>query len=222
MPLVAIIVLVVGASHGFFLQEKFAGSFTMLIGLGLPYLIFAMIGLRDLWEEGTLGEKLTPRWGDVGLGGLIGLLLVGGSWIAREQIIAPTSVERLWVMQILNQLGDAKVIQASFALTGAIFLIAILEEFVWRSLVLTQIERRFGVRKGWIITAVVYAIALLPAAWATRVDPIGYNPLLPLAALGCGIVWSFAAARLGRLPPVLISHAVFTYFSGVIFRIPGT
>ncbi|MCA9626696.1 MAG: CPBP family intramembrane metalloprotease [Myxococcales bacterium] len=222
MPLIAIIVLVVGASHYYFLQEQFAGTWTMYAGLGLPYLVFATLALRDLWEEGVLAERLAPRWGDVGLGGLLGLLLVGAGWVVREQVIPEHGVHRVWVMRILTQVGDAKVIQASIGLTLAILLIAMLEELVWRGLVLPHAERLVGVRRGWILTALLYALAVVPAMWATRVEPIGLNPFLPAAALGCGLVWSFLAARLGRLAPIMISHAVFTYFSGVVFRVPGT
>lgn len=222
MPLVALIVLVVGASHAYFLQLQFAGSVTMYLGLGVPYLLFAAFALREMWEQGTLAERMTPRWGDVGLGGLMGLALVGASWALREQLMPPTAMERVWVLRILAQVGDSKAIQSSVALTALLFGVALLEELVWRGLVLGRLEQRFGLRRGWIVTALLYAAALLPAMWATRVEPVGLNPLLPLAALGCGLTWSFAAARLGRLPPVLLSHAVFTYFSGVVFRVPGS
>jgi membrane protease YdiL (CAAX protease family) len=52
-------------------------------------------------------------------------------------------------------------------------------------------------------------------------DPIaGINPLLVTGALGCGLVWSFLAVFRGRLVPVVIAHAVFTYFSLVQFHWP--
>jgi hypothetical protein len=47
------------------------------------------------------------------------------------------------------------------------------------------------------------------------------NPLLVTAAVGCGLVWSFLAAQVGRLTPVMISHMAFTYFTIVQFRLPG-
>ncbi|MBX3184899.1 MAG: CPBP family intramembrane metalloprotease [Polyangiaceae bacterium] len=222
MPLVALVVLVVGASHAYFLRLDFAGSATMYLGIGLPYLLLGSLTLHHLWSEGTLSERLTPRWGDVGLGGLLGLGLVGASWVVREQLLPATAMERVWVLRLFAQIGDSKVIQSSLTLTLLLFSVALLEELVWRGLVLGQLEQRFGLRRGWILTALLYAASLLPAMWATRVEPVGLNPLLPLAALGCGLVWSFTAARLGRLPPVLISHAVFTYFAGVVFRVPGS
>jgi len=45
-------------------------------------------------------------------------------------------------------------------------------------------------------------------------DPeMGINPLLAIAAFGCGLVWSLTASLAGRLPPVIVSHAVFSYFA---------
>jgi hypothetical protein len=49
----------------------------------------------------------------------------------------------------------------------------------------------------------------------------GKNPLLFVAALGCGIFWSFLASVTNRLPPVIISHVAITYFSVTQFRAPG-
>ena len=39
----------------------------------------------------------------------------------------------------------------------------------------------------------------------------GPNPLLVVAAFGCGIVWSFLRYRTGRLAPAVISHAIFSW-----------
>ena len=58
-------------------------------------------------------------------------------------------------------------------------------------------------------------------AWCLADPTAGPNPLLVVAALGCGLFWSFTASILGRLPPVIISHMVFTYFVSVQFHPPG-
>jgi hypothetical protein len=67
----------------------------------------------------------------------------------------------------------------------------------------------------------LYGGATIPTAFGLYHPDAGLNPLLVIAALGCGLVWSFMAARLGRLPPVILSHMTFTYFSAVQFRSPG-
>jgi hypothetical protein len=72
-----------------------------------------------------------------------------------------------------------------------------------------------------MVAALLYAATLLPTAVTLR-DPVaGLNPLLPIAALGAGIVWSFEASLLKRLAPVALSHMAFTYFSAVQFHWPG-
>jgi membrane protease YdiL (CAAX protease family) len=92
---------------------------------------------------------------------------------------------------------------------------------VWRGLVLDRLAERFGSRRGWILSALCYSLSLAPTLFALR-DPVaGLNPLLMIAALGCGIVWGFMAARFGRLFPAIFSHMAFTYFSAVQFRWPG-
>ena len=106
-------------------------------------------------------------------------------------------------------------------LTAALLLIAAAEEVIWRGMVLDLLSERFGSRRGWILAAFCYALASVPTIYALR-DPVaGLNPLLVTAALGCGIIWSFLAARLGRLAPGLFSHLAFTYFTAVQFRWPG-
>jgi membrane protease YdiL (CAAX protease family) len=96
----------------------------------------------------------------------------------------------------------------------------ICEELVWRSMVLDELTERFGTRRAWPLAALCYAITTLPTLYTLRYEPAGLNPLLVTAALGCGIVWSFLARLRGRLMPVIIAHAVFTYFSLVQFRGP--
>jgi hypothetical protein len=44
-------------------------------------------------------------------------------------------------------------------------------------------------------------------------DTAGLNPLLVLAALGCGICWTYLALRSKRLIAVWASHAAFSYFA---------
>jgi drug/metabolite transporter (DMT)-like permease len=72
------------------------------------------------------------------------------------------------------------------------------------------------------LAALLYAGAHLPTLITLSDPTAGPNPLIVMAALACGIVWSFAAVILKRLPPVIFSHMAFTYFTAVQFRWPGT
>ena len=88
-------------------------------------------------------------------------------------------------------------------------------------MVLGDLTQRFGRRAALPLSALAFGFATLPTLWLLR-DPLaGPNPLLLTAAIGCGLVWSFLAAQLGRLTPVVISHMAFTYFTIVQFRLPG-
>jgi membrane protease YdiL (CAAX protease family) len=70
-----------------------------------------------------------------------------------------------------------------------------------------------GTRRAWPLTAVLYALAHSPTVVLLAAPPAGANPVLLLAAAGCGLVWSFLASVTGRLPAVIVSHAVFSYFA---------
>jgi membrane protease YdiL (CAAX protease family) len=89
---------------------------------------------------------------------------------------------------------------------------ALLEEVVWRAYVSDALRERFGTRRALPIASVLYAAAHLPTLFTLR-DPIaGLNPLVILAALGCGIVWTFLRLYTARFGAIVVSHAVFTFF----------
>ena len=87
------------------------------------------------------------------------------------------------------------------------------EELTWRGLVLSALTADLGNRRAWPIAAVAYGAAHVPTLFTLADPTVGPNPLIVFAALGCGLVWSFVASVLGRLPPVIVSHAVFSYFA---------
>jgi membrane protease YdiL (CAAX protease family) len=72
-----------------------------------------------------------------------------------------------------------------------------------------------------MLAALLYSLAHVPSVYTMRATDAGLNPLLVMAALGCGLGWAFMVRMFGRLPPAMVSHAVFTYFSATQFRTPG-
>ena len=99
--------------------------------------------------------------------------------------------------------------------------IAVAEELVWRGLVMGLLEEMMGSRRAWVWQAVLYALAHAPTAWALR-DPVaGANPVVIVAALGCGLVWGGMARRFERLLPVVISHVLFDWVVVMMFRLWG-
>ncbi|HKO51660.1 MAG TPA: CPBP family intramembrane glutamic endopeptidase [Polyangiaceae bacterium] len=198
-----------------------AGSGLFWLGVSLPYLVLVALALHKMWDEGTLLDLLTPRWGDLSIGAVSMMGLLVAFWTARK-ILAPIgSPRQAWLFRVYLQLGDPEHLQRSTAYTLLILVICAAEEIVWRGMVLGDLTQRFGRRAALPLSALAYGFATVPTIWLLS-DPIaGPNPLFLTAAIGCGLVWSFLAAQLGRLTPVIISHMAFTYFTIVQFHLPG-
>ena len=98
--------------------------------------------------------------------------------------------------------------------------VAAAEEIVWRGLATSLLAETIGSRFAWAAGAGLYALAYVPTMAALAV-PSGPNPLLPIAALGAGLVWGAMARRAGRLTPGIVSHALFDWCVVVMFRLWG-
>jgi membrane protease YdiL (CAAX protease family) len=180
----------------------------------------AAFAIYRMWDEGVLRDVFKLKGGDFALGALSALGLLVGAQLIKPLIAPPGTEQSAWLSYIYLCVGDPIELQRSVAMTIALLLIASFEEVVWRALVLDELMQRFGDRRAWPLCAVLYSISLLPTAFLLQ-GPAGPNPLLPLAALGCGLVWGFMANIFRRLPPLIVSHMVFTYFTATQFRLPG-
>ncbi len=208
------------AAMAFAFRLQLSASLWFWAALCVPYLALAALALHKLWDEGRLVDVMAPRWGDLSVGVVTGAALLAASFGARALLTPADSPRVGWLLRIYAQLGDSDVVQRSLPYTSLVLLIVVCEELVWRSMVLDELVQRFGPRRGWPLSALLYGLSALPTLFTLR-DPVaGLNPLLFTAALGCGIVWTFLAWYKGRLMPVIIAHGVFTYFSLVQFRWP--
>ncbi len=220
MKRVALVFAVVFATYAAAFRLELAGTPAFFWVFGVPHVLLAALAIRGFARDGTLRERLLPKWGDLSRGALPGLGLLVASWAVRAVLVPSGTPQQAWLLRIYLVLGDPEVLQHSVLLTAGLAVIVLAEELVWRGLVLGEVTERYGTRRGWIIATVLYALAALPTVYNLR-DPLaGPNPLLVIAALGCGLVWTFLAGRFGRLWPCAISHFVFTYFSAVQFRWP--
>ena len=218
---IVVVVMVVAAANAFAFRLDLAGTWKFWAGLGIPYALLAAWALHTLRASGKLIKVLTPRWGDLSLGFVTAAVLLGASLTARS-VLVPTGTKRhLWFLRLYAQVGDADAVQRSLALTTKLLAIALAEELAWRGYVLPAAEERFGSRLGWLAAALAYAVVHIPSVFALSDKVAGPNPLLLMAALGAGLVWSFTVKMTRRLPPVIISHLAFSYFSVVQFRWPG-
>jgi membrane protease YdiL (CAAX protease family) len=210
LKLSLLVTLVVAAAMGLAMREPLAASPSMWLGLGLPYVALSGFALHRFHRDGTLRDVFRFRGGDFTLGALIAGLLFGGAYGVRHLLLGPGSSKTVWLFHIALQLGT---IRPSPGLLALVAVIGVLEELVWRGLVLTALGDSLGTRRAWPVAALLYAAAHLPTVFTLADPQAGPNPLLAIAALGAGLVWSFAARVFGRLPPIIISHAFFTYFA---------
>lgn len=221
MKRVILTVVLLTAAYAFAFQPEHAGDARFWWGIGLPYAVLAAVALYKMWDDGTLLDYLVPKWGDLSIGLVTAALLLLCSFAARSILSPDMTARQAWLFRIYIQLGDPDVIQRSLFMSSLVIAIAVAEEIVWRGMVLEELTAKLGDRRGWIAAALLYGACALPTLYTLR-DPVaGLNPLLVTAALGCGLVWTFTAARTGRIAPVAFSHAFFTYLSAVQFRLPG-
>lgn len=80
------------------------------------------------------------------------------------------------------------------------------EELFWRRYLQGSLQERLGGLKGWLAACALYAGVHLVSA----------NFMLIGAAAVAGAFWGLLYWKLGRVPPIIISHAVW---SSVIFAI---
>ena len=213
MKTALLVTVVVATAMAFAMRESVAASPSMWGALLLPYVVLGGLTLQQFHRDGTLREVLRLRAGDFTIGALIAGLVFGGAYGVRHLLFGPGSSKTVWLYHIALQLGS---IRPSPQLFVGIAIVGALEELVWRGLVLSALTDSLGSRRAWPVAALLYAAAHLPTV-ATLGDPMaGPNPLLPLAALGAGLVWSFGARLFGRLPPVIVSHVFFTYFAATL------
>ena len=133
----------------------------------------------------------------------------------------------LWLIFWLGNTVCAQVFPALADQVGAIYakgqgtpqwLIAILlffligpcEELFWRRYMQAGLMERLGPFKGWLCATGVYTLVHLPSL----------NIMLMGAAAVAGGFWGLLYWRLGRIPPVIISHAFWTTTAFVLFPIP--
>ncbi|MEZ4225622.1 MAG: CPBP family intramembrane glutamic endopeptidase [Polyangiaceae bacterium] len=218
---VALVFVLVTAANAVAFRPEFAASWQFWLSLLLPYALGAAAAVRALQRQDRLREVLRPRWGDLSLGAASAAALLLASWIGRSALSPSGSERGAWLYRVYLHVGSSDSLQRSVLLTAALMLIPIFEELVWRSLVLDTLTKRLGSRRAPPVAALLYAASLLPTIHLLADPQAGPNPLLFVAAIGCGLVWSYSASLLGRLPPVMISHMAFTYFSAVQFRFPG-
>jgi membrane protease YdiL (CAAX protease family) len=84
-------------------------------------------------------------------------------------------------------------------LAPTLVMIIIAEEVAWRGVIARFFMERWGKALGIVAAASVYALA----HWAA------FNPLLAIAAFGCGLFWGWLYAASDDLAPPVVSHLIW-------------
>ncbi len=191
------------------MRGTWAASWQFWATLAVTYAALSALAVRQLHERQLVAARMKPRGGDVSIGILLGLLMVVAGVVVQRWLAPLTSPQAGWLAAIYIQVGN---IQNSGPLIAMLASLGLMEELVWRGMVLEALRDRFGPRWAAPTSALFYSVAHIPTLFTLQVAPAGPNPLLVVAALGAGLLWGFAAMALSRLWPVIIAHVVFSYF----------
>jgi membrane protease YdiL (CAAX protease family) len=221
-PVVAIAVVVVVQTIATWLafQPARAGTLGFWGLAGGPTLALAVLALVWARREGSLAEWMRPRPGDLTTGVMSGGALFGAAYAFTRFVAPPAS--GAWFLFVYSQLGEREDLQAHrVPFLCALVLVAAAEEIVWRGLVQDLFAEVVGSRFAWILQGLAYALSLAPTLFTLRPPHGPLNPLLPLAALGAGLLFGFLVRKLGRLPPAIVAHLLFDWLVVVMFRLWG-
>jgi uncharacterized protein len=209
---------VVSALMAYCFRPELGGTPHFWLVFVATYALLGAVSLHILNQRGALVTRFRPHFGDISTGAFVAVLLLVGVFVGRSVLSPRGSETYAWLLALYLQIGDSDTLQRSVVYTLGLVFAGVLEEVVWRGFVLDTLTRRFGTRAGWTLSAALYALAHLPTAFTLRIPGIGYNPLLVLAAFGCGLSWAFLTRLTGRLVPAIVSHVIFTYFVVTQFR----
>jgi len=187
------------------LLSAFAGLSLALGVSGSPWLRMTVVMTSIL--AGTLflpavRRRLTPTPFGIVTGLVAGAVLFG---MTRLAILLIPSVWPGWE-ESARAIYAWKAGHSTAFLVPTLILIVIAEEAL-RGVVTRYLMERFGRLQGIVLGAVIFAIT----HWAA------FNPLLLLAALGCGLFWSWLYAATDDLTVPTVSHLLWDFLLLFIF-----
>ncbi|MCL2450850.1 MAG: CPBP family intramembrane metalloprotease, partial [Polyangiaceae bacterium] len=212
---VAAAVFGIALTSYFAFRPESAGTLAFwVLGAG-PSLVLAGLGAAWARREELLREWLTPQWGDFTSGALGAALFFALAWGFSRLFLPVGSPREIWLVSLYGEIGDPRLLQTHApAIAATIGASAVAEEVLWRGVITRMVAERVGSRSAWLWAAVLYSLAYLPTAWSLRAmtrGAAGLDPILPIAALGGGLLWGGMARASGRLVPGIVAHALFDW-----------
>ncbi len=187
-----------------------AGRPDILALIGGTYGLLLVGTVVWLARRGELRRQLTPSRGDISIGALLAVGTYMLATLGHHLLTPQGSVREPWILRLYLQVGDP-VVTAAWQVGLAVMAIAAVEEIVWRGWVQGALSAAYGERRGWLMASALYGLAHLPTAMLLGDPSAGLNPLLPLAALGGGLIWGLLAWRFGRLAPSVFAHMLLSW-----------
>jgi membrane protease YdiL (CAAX protease family) len=203
-PILAVAFVAMASSYAFAIER--AASPALFVAMGLAELAALALGVVVLRDDAALGEAWAPRWGDL-RNGFLAAVFCWAAATGGARALAGTGDFDGQLLRLYLQVGPVGA-TPSVPFVCGILVVAALEETVWRRLVPRALEAFVPARFAWMLAALLFAIAHLPAmsAMATLGTP---NPLIPAAALGLGLFLGAITAATGRVVPGFFAHAFF-------------
>jgi membrane protease YdiL (CAAX protease family) len=203
-PVLAV-ALVAGASSWAFSLERAASPWLFAV-MGAAELAALALGIGVLRGEAELGEAWTPRWGDLRNGFLAAVF----AWAVATfgaRALAGTGAFDGQLLRVYLQVGPVGAQPSALFVIGVV-VVAALEESVWRWLVPRALEAFVPRRVAWLLAALLFAIAHMPAVNAMSFGGAP-NFIVPAAALALGLFLGAFATAVGRVVPGFFAHVLF-------------
>ncbi|MGI9644520.1 MAG: CPBP family intramembrane glutamic endopeptidase [Ilumatobacteraceae bacterium] len=179
-----------------------------LVGYG-PSLVWCKVA-SNRWGTGRVGHDLglTPRWTDLAWGPLVWITAVGCQ-IVIGVIVLVLDIPVANNTDGITELQADRTYVVSIVIT-AVIAAPIVEELVFRGLVLRGLLSRMSAVLAVALQAVLFGLA--------HVDPVrGVGNIgLVLVLTGVGAAFGGAAYLLRRIGPTIVAHAIF---NGVVLAI---
>lgn len=208
LAIAGLVSLVVAAACYFaFHPDRQSAQFPLVV-LGATYAALGLLTIIWLRRSYSL-SLLQFRAGDITLAGIVAGLLYGLAFAAHVAMTARPPREG-WIFRIYQLLGGP-FSEDRLTVGLAVACIGMLEELVWRGLVFEILEPPLGRVRALVVSSLLFAAVHVPTIFHLRDELGGLNPLLPMAALGCGLVWCYLRIRTDRLLPSILSHGLFTW-----------
>ncbi len=166
----------------------------------------ALGAVRWLRAAGQLEVLLKPKRGDIALGGLLGIGLLGLAIVGHRFAWKPGTAAQAWELRLYSQLlpGTSKWLGLwAVALTVG-------EELIWRGWLMEAAKSTWPKRPAqmaWMLSV----LAALPSAWLVSDAALGLNPLWVGATMVSSGVWTLLRVRTNRILPGIIGHALLAW-----------